>query len=176
MEAGSSVSMRFITVIARRTPPCEALFFIRAKKLHTNCRRTDFWKEWSALYLGSSRCARPLPLRLCRPCRSSHSLHSLSHSGHFFARGAKSGGEGVEPLFAFLPRKKPLFPGNGLLQTSPEVAGCCQCRCQTAHSIEIRPNQYGTHGVHSKETRLEVLVRLFHKRKWDARAAQHKGN
>ncbi len=29
-----------------------------------------------ALYLGSSRCARPLPWRLCRPCRSSHSLHS----------------------------------------------------------------------------------------------------
>jgi hypothetical protein len=28
------------------------------------------------LYLGTSRCARPLPSRLYRPCRSSHSLHS----------------------------------------------------------------------------------------------------
>ena len=38
----------------------------------------------SALYLGSSRCARPLPSRLNRPCRSSHSLHlafQLSVSG-----------------------------------------------------------------------------------------------
>jgi hypothetical protein len=30
------------------------------------------------LYLGSSRCARPLPSRRSRPCRSSRSLHSRS--------------------------------------------------------------------------------------------------
>jgi hypothetical protein len=32
------------------------------------------------LYLGSSRCARPLPSRSNRPCRSPRSLHSLTRS------------------------------------------------------------------------------------------------
>src|SRR5436190_16041393 len=31
---------------------------------------------FAPLYLGSSRCARPLPSRRYRPCCSSHSLHS----------------------------------------------------------------------------------------------------
>ncbi len=33
---------------------------------------------FAPLYLGSSRCARPLPSRRYRPCRSSHSLHCIS--------------------------------------------------------------------------------------------------
>ena len=56
-KRGSSVSMRLITVIARRTQPCEALFFTRARKLHTNCRRTDFWRGMVRLV------SRQLPLR-----------------------------------------------------------------------------------------------------------------
>src|SRR6266404_2322555 len=39
MEAEPSVSMRVITVIALRTQPCEALFFTRARKLHTDRMR-----------------------------------------------------------------------------------------------------------------------------------------
>ena len=59
-------------------------------------------KHWSALYLGSSRCARLLPLRLCRPCRSSHSLHSPSLRTDIFAREAKMEARGVEPLSSSL--------------------------------------------------------------------------
>src|SRR5438876_10330126 len=55
MEAGSSVSMRVITVITRRTQPCEALFFTRARKLHTNCRRTDFWRGMVRFAKASAR-------------------------------------------------------------------------------------------------------------------------
>jgi len=33
---------------------------------------------FAPLYLGSSRCARPLPSRRSRPCRSSRSLHSFA--------------------------------------------------------------------------------------------------
>src|SRR6266699_6798953 len=55
MEAGSSVSMRGITVITRRTQPGEALFFTRARKLHTNCRRTDFWRGMVRFAKASAR-------------------------------------------------------------------------------------------------------------------------
>src|SRR6266478_7401025 len=55
MEAGPSVSMRVITVIALRASPCEALFFTRARKLHTNCRRTDFWRGMVRFAKASAR-------------------------------------------------------------------------------------------------------------------------
>ena len=44
-----------ITVITRRTQPCEALFFTRARKLHTNCRRTDFWRGMVRFAKASAR-------------------------------------------------------------------------------------------------------------------------
>src|SRR5260370_34764258 len=42
MEARSVVFMGFITVITLRASPCEALFFTRARKLHTNWRKNGF--------------------------------------------------------------------------------------------------------------------------------------
>ena len=69
----------FIVFIAPTTAACEALFFTGARKLHTGCKKPFFdGKALIRLYLGSSRCARPLALRLCPPCRTSHSLHSSS--------------------------------------------------------------------------------------------------
>jgi hypothetical protein len=44
----------------------------------------------NSLYLGISRCARPLPSRLHRPCRSPQSLHS--RSGNEGGAAARSGG------------------------------------------------------------------------------------
>src|SRR5882724_345754 len=51
-----------------------------------------FFRRGPALYLGSSRCARPLPLRLCRPCRTSQSLHSPRLRQTCFEREGSVGG------------------------------------------------------------------------------------
>src|SRR6478672_7856260 len=52
------------------------LLRIRARLPRSRPKVHGGYIPFAPLYLGSSRRARPLPLRLYRPCRSSHSLHS----------------------------------------------------------------------------------------------------
>ena len=161
MEARSSVPMGFITVIARRASPCEALFFTRARKLHTNCRRTDFGEEWSAsLKLRRDglrsllRCKRRLEARGFEPLSSSLSTQtSTCLSGEIFEKPTlhrHTADFRASTNFLHRPVRSLRRPIS-LLSTFGAVAGV---QLQTSRSIKPRERDLG-------DLRLFVLARFL---------------
>src|SRR5882724_6712126 len=140
MEAGSSVSMRVITVITRRTQPCEALFFTRARKLHTNCRRTDFWRGMVRFAKASARQSS------FDNCRASEG----------WRRGE------LNPCAHFTPGEHALSLGRRPPRTSPYMTVCCQYRCHRGVEIAKSARHREANGVRPKKTKVPILVRLFH--------------